>query len=63
MRVNKIISCVVQGVVPTYKVQEWDGTLEGTFYSQDLQSVTAPDDRLFHIEKALQCKGKHVKVR
>ena len=59
-----VIRRVVPGVVPTYKVQEWDGTpLEGTFYRQDLQPVTVPDDGLFRIEKVLQRKGNQVKVR
>ena len=55
---------VVRGEVPTYKVQEWDGTpVEGTFYRQDLQPVTVPDDGLFRIEKNLQRKEKQKKVR
>ena len=58
-----VIRQVVPGVVPTYKVQEWDRTLvEGTFYRQDLQLVTVPDDGLFRIEKVLQRKVKQVKV-
>ena len=59
-----VIRWVVPGVVPTYKVQEWDGTpVEGTFYRQDLQPVTVPDDGLFRIGKVLQRKGNQVKVR
>ena len=39
---------VQKGKVPTYKVNEWDGTsVEGTFYEQDLQKVTVEDDDLF----------------
>ena len=59
-----VIRRAVPGVVPTYKVQEWDETpVEGTFYPQDLQPVTVPDDGLFRIEKILKRKGKQVKVR
>ena len=59
-----VIRRVVPGVVSTYKVQEWDGIpVEGTFYRQDLQPVTVPDDGLFRTEKVLQRKGEQVKVR
>lgn len=59
-----LIRRAIPGIKATYKVQEWDGTrLEGTFYEQDLQPLTAPDDGLFRIEKILQRKGKLAKVR
>ena len=32
-----LVGRVMSGVVPTYKINEWDGTLvEGTFYAEDL---------------------------
>ena len=49
--------------VPTYKVEEWDGTtVEGTFYTQDLQKVTMEDDNLFRIDKIVKRKGDKVLV-
>ena len=59
---------VVRGVrsrkVPTYKVEEWDGTaVEGTFYAQDLQKVTVEDHDLFRIDKIVKPKGDKVLVR
>ena len=30
---------VNKGTIPTYKVDEWDGNMEGTFYEEDLQKV------------------------
>ena len=49
---------MVRGVVPTYKINEWDGTtLNGTFYAQDLQKVTVMDDDLFRVEKIVKGKG------
>ena len=54
----------MRGVVPTYKINEWDGThLRGTFYAQDLQKVTVMDDDLFHMEKIVKHKGDKVLVR
>ena len=53
-----------RGKVPSYKIEEWDGTpVEGTFYAQDLQKVTLEDDDLFRIEKIVKCKGNKVLVR
>ena len=50
--------------MPTYEVEEWDGTLlEGTFYEQDLQKVNVKDDDLFRIEKIVKRKGDIVLVR
>ena len=50
--------------MPTYKVDEWDGTkVEGTFYSQDLQKVTVEDDDLFRIDRIVKRKGDKVLVR
>ena len=43
-----IVRHVVQGPVITYQLEEWDGTpLKGSFYEQDVQKVTIPDDALF----------------
>ena len=53
---------VTLGVVPTYKINEWDGTpLTGTFYGEDLQKVM--DDALFRVEKIVKRKGDKVLVR
>ena len=59
-----VVSCVKKGRVPTYKVNEWDGTaVKGTFYAEDLQKVTVVDDDLFRIEKVVKHKGDKVLVR
>ena len=59
-----VIRSVKSGKVPTYKVEEWDGTLvEGTFHEQDLQKVNVKDDDLFRIEKIVKRKGNKVLVR
>ena len=53
-----VVAHVVRGVVPTYKIQEWDGTpLEGTFYVEDLQKVRVSNDDLFRVEKIANAKG------
>ena len=52
------------GPVPTYKVEEWDGTpLKGTFYEQDLQKVNVTDDDIFRIETIVKRKGNKVLVQ
>ena len=59
-----VVRRVHKGKVPTYKVNEWDGTqVKGTFYEQDLQKVTVEDDDLFRIEKVVKRKGDKVLVR
>ena len=59
-----VVRRVVPGALPTYRVQEWDGTpVEGTFYEEDLQKVTMPDDALFRVEKILARRGTRIKVR
>jgi len=59
-----VVRGVRSGKVPTYKVEEWDGTaVEGTFYAQDLQKVTVEDDDLFRIDKIVKRKGDKVLVR
>ena len=36
-----LVARVMRGVVPTYKINEWDGPpLNGKFYARDLQKVT-----------------------
>ena len=53
----------IPGPVPTYKVEEWDGTpLEGTFYEHDVQKVSVKDDDIFRIEKIVQRKGNKMLV-
>ena len=48
-----MVRSVRKGKVPTYKVDEWDGTtFKGTLYSQDLE-----DDDLFRIDRSVICKG------
>ena len=52
------------GAVPTYKVQEFDGSLlKGTFYEQDLQKVNVKDNDIFRIEKIVKRKGNKVLVQ
>ena len=59
-----LVARVTPGVVPTYKINEWDGTpLTGRFYGEDLQKVTVRDDALFRIEKIVKQKGDKVLVR
>ena len=42
---------VIRGVVPVYKIREWDETpVKGTFYEQDLQKVSVSAHALFRIE-------------
>ena len=58
-----IVQRVVPGSMVTYKLEEWDGApLGGSFYEQDVQKVTVPDDALFRMEKILQRRGQAVKV-
>ena len=59
-----VVARVVPGVIPTYKIKEWDGTpLSGTFYAQDLQKVTVKSDDLFRVEKIVKRKGNKVLVQ
>ena len=59
-----LVAHVTPGVVPTYNINEWDGTpLMGTFYREDLQKVTVRDDGLFCVEKIVKQKGDKVLVR
>ena len=59
-----VVADAQAGPVATYKLNEYDGTpLKGTFYEQDVQKVTVPDDAQFRVEKILQRKGQRVKVR
>lgn len=59
-----VVQRVVPGPVVTYKLKEWDGTpLEGSFYEEDVQKVTVPNEALFRVEKILQRRGRLVKVR
>ena len=59
-----VVRQVNKGTIPTYKVEEWDGTpLEGTFYEQDLQKVNVLDDEIFSIEKIVKRKGKKILVQ
>ena len=59
-----VVARVMRGVVPTYKINEWDGTpLRVTFYAQDLQNVAVIDDDLFRVEKIIKGKGDKVLVR
>ena len=58
-----VVQRVVPGPVVTYKLKEWDGTpLEGSFYEEDVQKVTVPNEALFRVEKTLQRRGRMVKV-
>ena len=54
----------VPGPVPTYKVEEWDGSpLKSTFYKEDLQKVNVADDKIFLIEKIVKRKGNKMLVQ
>ena len=55
-----VVRRVLPGSVPTYKVEEFDGTLvEDTFYEPELQRVTLDDDTLWRIGKVLKRRGDH----
>ena len=59
-----VVRSVRKGIVPMYKVEEWDGTpIQGTFYEQDLQKVGYKDDGVFRIEKIVKRKGDKVLVK
>ena len=59
-----VVQRVIPGVVPTYKIEELNGTpLKGSFYEQDLQRVNVSEDDLFRVEKILKRKGNKVLVR
>jgi len=59
-----VVHRVVPGVVPTYKIREWDETpVEATFYDADLQKVHVSDEALFHIEKVLKRKKDRLLVK
>ena len=59
-----VIQESIPGPVPTYKLEEWDGTpLKGTFYEQDVQKVNVKDDDIFRIEKIVKRKGNKMLVR
>ena len=59
-----VVQRVIPGVVPTYKIEELDGTLlKGTFYEQDLQKVNVSKDDLFRVDKVVKRKGNKVLVR
>ena len=50
-----VVRRVCLGKIPTYKVEEWDGSeIKGTFYEQDLQKVSVDDDDLFRIDKIVK---------
>ena len=52
------------GPVPTYKLEELDGSpLHGTFYEQDVQKVRISDDHIFRIEKIVKRKGNKILVQ
>ena len=48
----------VPGPVPTYKVEEWDGSP-----LKDLQKVNVADDKIFLIEKIVKRKGNKMLVQ
>jgi len=59
-----VVHRVVPGIVPTYKIREWDDTpVKGTFYEADLQKVHVTDDALFRIEKVLKRQKDRVLVK
>ena len=59
-----VVHRVVPGVVPTYKIREWDDPpVKGTFYEADLQKVHVSDYALFRIEKVLRRQKDRVLVK
>ena len=59
-----VVHRVVPGVVPTYKICEWDDTpVKGTFYEADLQKVHVSNKALFRIEKILKRQKGQVLVK
>ena len=53
-----VVARVMSGVVPTYKIHEWDGTpIKGTFYAKDVQKVNVKDDDLFGSRRLSHEKG------
>ena len=59
-----VVHRVVSGVVPTYKIREWDDTpVKGTFYEADLQKVHVSDEALFGIEKVLKRQKDRMLVK
>ena len=59
-----VVHRVLPGVVPTYKICEWDHTpVKGTFYEADLQKVHVSEDALFCIEKVLKRQKDRVLVK
>ena len=59
-----VIRRVDRGILPTYKVDEFDGmSLEGTFYEQELQRVMVDDESLWRIEKVLKRQGERFLVQ
>ena len=59
-----VVQRVMPFVVPTYKIEELDGTLlKVTFYEQDLQKVNMSKDDLSRVDKVMKRKGNKVLVR
>ena len=59
-----VIRHVRQNPLPTYKVNEWDGTpIKGSFYAEDLQKVDVDNESLFRIDKVLKRQKGHLLVR
>ena len=59
-----VVHRVVPGVVPTYKIREWDDTpVKGTFYEVDLQKVHVSNQAMFRIEKVLKRQKGQVLVK
>lgn len=59
-----LVDLVNKTPVPTYRIKEWDGTpIRGTFYNEDLQKVTIPDDHVFPIDKVVKRQTNQVLVR
>ena len=55
---------MVPGVVPTYKIREWDDTpVKGAFYEADLQKVHVSDEALFRLEKVLKRQKDRMLVK
>ena len=58
-----VVAYVRPSPLPTYRIQEWDGTpIKGTFYNEDLQKVHVTDASVFRVEKILKRKQGQVLV-
>ena len=59
-----VVKRAISRRVPTYKIEEFDGTpFQGTFYGEEPQKVSLDDASLFRVEKVLRRRGNRSYVR